>query len=95
MTTLAVARIRFDRYSDMPGPSCAANEQMHLARRTALGQEHDGLPGRVTRAHDRDVGAVVQVRFDGRTGIVDARSGKAIRSARPQAAASELRARAE
>ena len=63
------------------GPQRATNEQMHLARRTALGQEHDGLSGRVARADDRDVGAVVQVSFDGRAGIVDARTGEAIRSA--------------
>ena len=67
------------------GSQRATNEQMHLARRAALGQKHDGLSGRVARANDRDVGAVVQVSFDGRTGIVDARAGKAIRSVGLQA----------
>src|SRR5438477_488476 len=53
---------------------------MHVARRATLGQKHDCLPGRVTRTNDRDIGTVVQVSFNGRAGIVETRTGKAIRS---------------
>src|ERR1700677_5138078 len=53
---------------------------MHLPRWTALGQEHGSLTGRVARADDCNIGAVVQIRFDGRAGIVDARTGEAISS---------------
>src|SRR5438034_471330 len=59
---------------------------MHCARRTAFGEKHGGLSGRVAAADHGDVGAVVEIGFDGRAGVVDAGAGVAVRSRRLQLA---------
>ena len=77
MTTLAAARTRFAKYSDMPGPSVRRMSKCTV-RATALGQKHDCLPGRVARADDRHVGVVVDVGFDRGAGVIDARAREAV-----------------
>ena len=69
----------------MLGPSVRRTSRWTCARRTALGQEHHRLPGRVAAADHRDILCVVEVRFHRRAGVVDPRAGKAVRAVGLQA----------
>jgi hypothetical protein len=59
-------------------PQRAANEQMHRAISTAVRQKHDRLSGRIAPADNRDVGAVINVGFNRRAGVIAARAREAI-----------------